>query len=141
MNVLERDYQRLFHIVKYCEKLNAVKKEVNGDFNEFIDKSNYQKVDVSAFYIGQIGELVHGLTEDFKNNHFEMSWKQIVDTRNILIHRYGTRDNKIIWDIIDKDIPQLKKYCKKNFDQKKSSYRKKNYSRVKRRNRHRTVIF
>ena len=32
--------------------------------------------------------------------------------RNTLIHRYGTRDTRIIWDVIASDIPMLNQKCR-----------------------------
>lgn len=83
----------------------------NGEYEVFVAKENYEKIDVSSFYIGQIGELTHGLTDTFKNEHPDIPWKQIVDMRNTLVHRYGTRNTKIIWDVIVKDIPLLAEQC------------------------------
>lgn len=108
----DKDYQRLIHIIKYCEKLKAVGRSMNGDYDRFVAKENYEKVDVSSFYIGQIGELTHGLTDEFKNEHPDIPWKQIIDMRNTLIHRYGTRNTKIIWDVVATDIPLLIEQCK-----------------------------
>lgn len=107
----DKDYQRLIHMIKYCEKLKAVGKSMNNEYTNFIARENYEKIDVSSFYIGQIGELTHGLTERFKNEHLEIPWKQIVDMRNTLVHRYGTRNSRIIWDVIAKDIPLLQEQC------------------------------
>lgn len=108
----DKDYQRLLHIVKYCEKLRVICVEM-GNYDTFVEKGNYEKVDVSSFYIGQIGELSHGLSDDFQEEHNDIPWKQIVDMRNTLIHRYGTRDTRIIWDVIEKDIPVLNMKCRK----------------------------
>ncbi|MBP5199165.1 MAG: DUF86 domain-containing protein [Schwartzia sp.] len=107
----DKDYQRLIHLIKYCEKLKAVGRSMNGEYDAFVAKENYEKIDVSSFYIGQIGELTHGLTDTFKNEHPDIPWKQIVDMRNTLVHRYGTRNTKIIWDVIVKDIPLLAEQC------------------------------
>ena len=107
----DKDYQRLMHIVKYCEKLSAIHSEMRG-YDNFIARHNYEKIDVSAFYIGQIGELSHGLSDDFQKEHNDIPWKQIVDMRNTLIHRYGTRDTRIVWDVIAEDIPILNRKCR-----------------------------
>lgn len=108
----DKDYQRLIHIVKYCEKLSAIYTQM-GNYDTFTDKGNYEKIDVSSFYIGQIGELSHGLSDEFRKEHNDIPWKQIVDMRNTLIHRYGTRDTMIIWDVIADDIPILNEKCRK----------------------------
>ena len=108
----ENDYQRLFHIVKYCEKLKAIKLSMNSNYDTFSAKCNYEKVDVSSFYIGQIGELTHGLTDELKNSYTDIPWKQINDMRNVLVHHYGERSVKIIWDVIERDIPILENKCR-----------------------------
>ena len=108
----DKDCQRLIHIVEYCEKLIAVGVSMKNQYENFIAKENYEKIDVSSFYIGQIGELTHGLTDTFKAEHPDIPWRQIVDMRNTLIHRYGTRDTKIIWDVVAKDIPVLNQKCR-----------------------------
>ena len=108
----DKDYQRLLHIVKYCEKLTAIHARMHNGYESFIEKENYEKIDVSSFYIGQIGELSHGLSDTFKGQHTEIPWKQIVDMRNTLIHRYGTRNTRIIWDVIADDIPVLNQKCR-----------------------------
>lgn len=108
----DKDYQRLLHIVEYCEKLATIYTQMRGDFASFIAKENYEKIDVSAFYIGQIGELSRGLSDLFKEENTDIPWKQIVDMRNTLIHRYGTRNTQIIWDVIASDIPVLNKKCR-----------------------------
>ena len=112
MENLDHDFQRLFHIVKYCEKLRAVKRDVKSDYSVFISKENYQKVDVCAFYIGQIGELINGLSGEFKARHPEIPFRAIVKMRNLLVHHYGTRDVNILWDVLETDAPQLNKICR-----------------------------
>jgi uncharacterized protein with HEPN domain len=39
--------------------------------------------------------------------------RRIVDLRNWVIHRYDKVDNIIIWGIISKDIPRLRKQIDK----------------------------
>ena len=112
MRNLDRNGERLFHIAKYCEKIRDVRNSVNSDYAKFISKDNYQKVDVCAFYIGQIGELINGLSDEFKAKHTEIPCRDIVNMRNLLIHHYGTRDVNIIWDVLTTDAPQLNKICR-----------------------------
>ena len=59
----------------------------------------------------QIGELVGILSDEYKAFHSEIPWKQIKQMRNIVAHRYGTVDNTITWDVVQKDIPELKQFC------------------------------
>lgn len=56
-----------------------------------------------------IGEAVKNLPSSFKSKHPSISWKEIIGTRDKIIHHYFGVDLDIIWDIVNKDIPDLKK--------------------------------
>ena len=117
----QADLHRLFHMVEYCRKLQAVGDYVQT-YENFIDDKNYEKVDVSAFYIGQLGELARGLSDEMKSTLSDIPWKQINDMRNKLIHHYGKRDPEIIWIVVTKDAPALAERClevlrAENFDE------------------------
>lgn len=104
------DLQRLVHIISYCQKLRVVKDYVQT-YEQFIADENYEKVDVSAFYIGQIGELARGLSDEMKTTLSDIPWRQINDMRNKLIHHYGERNPKLIWQVISEDAPILAGRC------------------------------
>ena len=55
-----------------------------------------------------IGEASNQLTEHFKKLYKEVEWREIVGLRNILIHEYFGIDTKIVWDILQIDLPKLK---------------------------------
>ena len=104
------DLQRLFHIVRYCRKLQVVVDKVQT-YERFIAKENYYWIDVSAFYIGQIGELTRGLSDDMKDELSDIPWRQINDMRNKLIHHYGKRDPEMIWQVVADDSLVLAERC------------------------------
>ena len=54
-----------------------------------------------------IGEAANKIPEDFKQKHLEIDWRAIIGMRNIIAHGYFTIDSDIIWDTIQKDIPEL----------------------------------
>lgn len=117
----QADLHRLFHMVEYCRKLQAVGEDAQT-YENFIAKENYRLVDVSAFYIGQLGELARGLSDEMKARLSDIPWKQINDMRNFLIHNYGERDAKIIWGVVTEDALALAERClevlrAENFDE------------------------
>ena len=103
----ERDNNILKHILEYCNKLLEFTQ--NMDYAAF-DKSELHK-DACSLCILQIGELVYNLTDDFKNEHSSIPWRQIRSMRNIVAHHYGSVDVETLWDTIKNDIPSLREYC------------------------------
>src|SRR3989338_540143 len=55
-----------------------------------------------------IGEAVKNISKNLKNKHREVEWKEIVGTRDKMIHHYFGVDLNIIWDIIKINLPDLK---------------------------------
>lgn len=54
-----------------------------------------------------IGEAATHIPEDVQKAHPEIPWRQIIATRNRLIHAYLGIDEDTIWSIIQDDLPDL----------------------------------
>jgi uncharacterized protein with HEPN domain len=54
-----------------------------------------------------IGEAAHHIPETIRQNNPQIPWRQIIATRNRLIHGYLGIDNDILWNIIESDTPKL----------------------------------
>ena len=55
-----------------------------------------------------IGEAANLLTKEFRANHHEVPWRQIIDMRNVLVHGYYTTSPLFIWETYTNDLPVLK---------------------------------
>ncbi len=55
-----------------------------------------------------IGEASRNLSDDFRDQHPELPWPQIISLRNRLIHAYFEVNLGIVWDIAQNDLPPLK---------------------------------
>lgn len=55
-----------------------------------------------------IGEATKNLSEEFRNKHSEIPWRQIAGMRDKLIHGYFGVDLGAVWDTGTKDIPLLR---------------------------------
>jgi uncharacterized protein with HEPN domain len=71
--------------------------------------SNRLKQSAIVREIEIIGEAVKNISENLKNKHKEIEWKKIAGTRDQMIHHYFGVDLNIVWDIINKNLPVLKK--------------------------------
>ncbi len=54
-----------------------------------------------------IGEAATRIPKEVQEMHPEFAWRQIIATRNRLIHGYLGIDDDILWSIIRDDIPGL----------------------------------
>ena len=107
--MLQPDRQRLEHIRDYCIEIKKTIIRYGESFEAFDSDADYQRS--VSFCILQIGELVGKLTDEFREQHPAVPWRQIKAMRNIVAHSYGTVDPEITWEIITDEIPQLKAYC------------------------------
>lgn len=54
-----------------------------------------------------IGEAATRIPKEVQDKHPEIAWRQIIATRNRLIHGYLGIDDDILWSILRDDIPGL----------------------------------
>ena len=99
-----RDIDRLRHIDECIEHINDYLK--GKSFEDM-------KADIMCFHavvynIMIIGEAANLLTIEFRKNHSEVPWCDIVDMRNVLVHGYITTNAVLIWETYTNDLPILK---------------------------------
>lgn len=54
-----------------------------------------------------VGEAATRISEPMQASHPEIPWRDIIGTRNRLIHGYDAVDYNILWDIVTADFPLL----------------------------------
>jgi hypothetical protein len=54
-----------------------------------------------------IGESATHIPDIVRIAHPQIAWRQIIATRNKLIHAYLGIDNDTLWSIIQQDVPKL----------------------------------
>ncbi|NUM37171.1 MAG: DUF86 domain-containing protein [Candidatus Brocadiae bacterium] len=99
------DKARLQHILDAIQEIENYTDK--ADLSVF--QSNSMMLYASVKQLEIIGEAAKNLSEDFKNLCKEIPWSEISGLRNILVHEYFGVDKKIIWQIIQDDIPFFKK--------------------------------
>ena len=60
-----------------------------------------------------IGEATKNIPQDVKEQNSEIPWKQMAGLRDVLIHDYMGISLKIVWNVIQNELPQLKTMIKK----------------------------
>lgn len=59
-----------------------------------------------------IGEASNYISDNLKEKFTTIEWSQIVGMRNVFVHEYFGIDSSLVWEIIKKDIPELKEKIK-----------------------------
>lgn len=95
----------LFDILDSIEKIEKYTKHISED--KFFDNVQVQDAVVRRTEI--IGEAVKNLPTSIKSKHTNIPWKKIAGTRDVLIHDYSGVDIDLLWEIVNNDIPKLKK--------------------------------
>lgn len=95
----------LEHIYDNISKIESFSKNITRKSLE----KNVLKQYAIIRAIELIGEAVKNLPTTFKKKYTYIPWKEIVGTRDKLIHHYFGIDLNIVWIIINKELPKLKK--------------------------------
>ena len=111
-----KEYMSLKKMVEYINK--ALRYTDSCDFNSF--SNNEEKVDATVFAISQIGELVKNISKETMEKYPNIEWVIIKNLRNKIVHDYEGIKLNFIWDIITKDIVQLKVDLEKILEDNKS---------------------
>lgn len=99
-----------FNMLEAVNKILDIAKQFSN-VEEF--KKDYVPFDAAMMNFIVIGEMAGKLSEDFKNNHNNIEWRKVVAFRNIIAHDYFGIDDKEVWQIIQKKLPELKSKTEK----------------------------
>jgi uncharacterized protein with HEPN domain len=59
-------------------------------------------------YLQIIGEAANRLSETVRTSHPEIPWEKIIGMRHVLVHGYFEIDLRLVWEAVERDIPDLK---------------------------------
>lgn len=94
------------------ESIEEVENHTNGlskkDFLEsiLVQDAVFRRIEV-------IGEAVRNIPPSIRNKHTAIPWKKIAGTRDILIHEYFGVDLDLVWLVVKKELPILKRNIEK----------------------------
>lgn len=80
-------------------------------YTQGFDQSRFEAsgltYDATVRNLELLGEAATHIPLEIREEHPVIGWRQIIATRNRLIHGYLGIDNDILWSIIAQDIPAL----------------------------------
>lgn len=79
-------------------------------------KEDRKTIDAVVRNFEIIGEASKYIPDDVKNKFQKVDWKAIVGLRNRIAHEYFGISLKIVWEIIERELPILKKQMKEIYE-------------------------
>lgn len=98
------DLPYLEHIL---EAINNIQESVK-DISKKQFSNSKDKKDANVRRLEIIGEATKNLSKRLREKYKNVEWNKITGTRDKVIHAYSKIDLDIVWDIIKKDLPNLK---------------------------------
>lgn len=98
-----KDKGRIEHMLEMATKLHLANhqhslEEVKNDVILFYGLTKMTEI---------IGEAAYKLTLEFREEHPEIPWREIIGMRHLLVHGYFSVNPEILWDVIQNDIPEM----------------------------------
>jgi uncharacterized protein with HEPN domain len=104
MDNIKNDKYYLLKIINDIDKVISYSKGLS--FEEFLEDEIV--VDSILFRLIQISESIKKLSTDFKNKHNNIPWIDIAGFRNRIVHDYDSTDYSIVYEIVKKDLPEIR---------------------------------
>ena len=102
---MRREASFLKDILSACRKIEAIVAATNED--------SFLKDEVLPaavlHHLTVIGEAISRLSDELRERHSEVPWRQIVAVRHRIVHAYFDLDWQILWDAATGDIPELRR--------------------------------
>jgi uncharacterized protein with HEPN domain len=100
---LKKDSVYLRHILDAVSKIESY---VSVGREAFLSTSHWQDAVVRQLEI--IGEATKRISAELRSNYPDIPWRRMAGLRDILIHDYLGVDLSMVWEVTQRDLPDLK---------------------------------
>ncbi|MEC4816715.1 MAG: DUF86 domain-containing protein [Scytonema sp. PMC 1069.18] len=88
------------------ERIERIEAYTKGGKEEFFQSLLIQDGVIRSFEV--IGEAVKLLSIELRQNYPEVPWRRIAGFRDVLIHNYMGIDLNELWNVVERNLPNLK---------------------------------
>ncbi|MFQ5610592.1 MAG: DUF86 domain-containing protein [Anaerolineae bacterium] len=94
------------YLTDIVEATEAIQRFIAGvERDDFFQDELLQSAVLQKLIV--IGEAVARLSQEFRERHPEIEWRDIVSFRNIAVHAYFSVNLNIVWVTATQDVPDL----------------------------------
>lgn len=105
---MKEDKPYILHILDAIAEIREFCKGIGKE--EFAKNKLVRNATIRQLEI--IGEAAKLISPKFKEEHKDLPWGKISGMRDKLIHGYAGVNYSVVWDTIEKDLPELEKKLK-----------------------------
>jgi uncharacterized protein with HEPN domain len=99
----------LIYLKDINKAIDSIKNFIDGmNFEQFKSDDKTSSAVIRKFEI--IGEATKNLPNGIKEKYPQIPWKDIAGMRNKLIHAYSEVDLNLVWQTIQKRLPELQAF-------------------------------
>ena len=96
-----------YYFLQIIEDIDYIKTYLNdATLEQFL--SDMKTIDAVMLRLIQIAENTKFISANFKEDHPEIDWYEIVGFRNKIVHDYRKTDYSIVYSVSTKDLDSLK---------------------------------
>ena len=81
------------------------------DLTEGLDRYEYDQDETLRLALTHlvqvIGEAAQRVSPEFRLQHPDIPWKEIIGMRHRIVHDYLNVDEDVIWEVVQQDLPLL----------------------------------
>ena len=95
------------HLKQILECIGRIEEDIAEGEQRFMSSHTLQ--DAVLRNLQTMAESTQRLSDAAKQSHPEVEWRRIATFRNVLVYGYLGVDLVAVWDIVQRDIPELKR--------------------------------
>lgn len=96
------------YLTHIFECINNIEDYTFRGKDEFFESSLIQDAVIRNLEV--IGEATKSISKGTKDNYLGIPWKEMAGLRDILIHNYFGVDLKIVWNVVENELPKIRHY-------------------------------